>query len=152
MNLGNHLVAVDREQLNGLLGCLVGAQQAETIVVARTVDACGHNVVQGADNLCASLLQQTLGACAGVDVAGQNIPRVLQNGTRVVCEDDLSLSAGRLDELLVVVNVVNAGEYVGLVAEQLAVLLLGQDIGPGVYTLSSISSRSIRWLPTSSEG
>ena len=124
--------ALSGEQLDGGLGGLVGAQQAVLLVVAVAVNGLGQDVVQAADSLSTGSQQQTLGTCTGVDVAGQDVLGVGQDCTAVICEDDLSLSAFLTDQIAVVLDIVNAGEGVDIVAKQLTVLFFGQGIGEGV--------------------
>ena len=135
LDAGNHLVTVDGEQLDGLLGRLVGAQKAKAVVVARAVDARGHDIVQRAHDLGACLLQDTLGARPGVDIAGQDGFGVVQDGTRVVGKDDLCLSAGLFDELLIIGDVIYAGKDMGPVAKMRTVLRKAEHIAPGVDAL-----------------
>ena len=105
-------LAVPGEELDLVLGGLVGAQQAVAGVVAAAVHRGGEDLVQAEHTLCAGGLEQALGAGAGVDVAGQNVLGVVQNGPGVVGEEDLHLRAALPDELGVVVHIVHAGEGV----------------------------------------
>lgn len=105
--LGNgHAVA--REELNGLLGRLVGAEQAVFGVVAAAVDASVEQIVEAEHHTGASGLEQALAARAGVDVAGDDGVGVVAQRLHAIAEDDLDLSAGVGDDAGVEVDVVDA--------------------------------------------
>ena len=70
-----------------------------------------------------------------MDVAGQHVLGVGQNGPGIVGEDDLHLSARLTDQIGIIVHIVHAGKGVGGVAEQLAVALQREHILVGVHTL-----------------
>lgn len=82
----NEFLAVDREQLNGVLGSLIGTQQTAEIVVAAAVYGCGEDVVKAVDGLGTVLLEQALCAGSGVDIAAQHILGVVEDGRGLVCE------------------------------------------------------------------
>ena len=125
--LGNgHAVA--REELNGLLGRLVGAEQSVFGVVAAAVDASVEQIVEAEHHAGASGLEQALAARAGVDVAGDDGVGVVAQRLHAIAEDDLDLSAGVGDDAGVEVDVVDARERVHRRAEFLAELFERQNI------------------------
>ena len=67
-----------------------------------------------------------------MDVAGQHVLGVIQNYPGVVGEDDLHLCAFLLDQAGVVVHIVNQGEGVTVLAEQLPVLFQRQHVAVGI--------------------
>ena len=125
--------ALTGEELDLVLGGLVGAQQAEPLLEAAAVHALVQDIVQAIHPLGPGGPEQTLGALPAVDVAGQHIFGVVQNGAAVVGEHDLHLRAALADQVAVVADVVHTGEGVGVGAEQLPVLFQRQHIGVGVH-------------------
>ena len=122
-----------REQLHLVLGGLVGTEEAVVLIEAAAVHRSGHDVVHAQDHLRARILQDPLGALPGVDIAGDDRVRVVQDRLRVVCEDDLALSAALLDQVSVVFHIVHAGELMLVDAKQLPVLLQSQHVAVGVH-------------------
>ena len=125
--LGNgHAVA--REELNGLLGRLVGAEQSVFGVVAAAVDALIEQIVEAEHDLRTRDLEQALAARAGVDVAGDDGVGVVAKRLHAIAEDNLDLGARILDDAGVEVDVVDARERVHRRAEFLAELFERQNI------------------------
>ena len=129
------ILALPGKELHLVLGGLVGAQQSVLAVVAAAVDGGGHDIVQAEDLLRPGGQQAALGAGAGVDVTGQHVLGVGQDGPGVIGEDDLHLRAALPDQVGIVVHIVHAREGVDGVAEQLPVTLQGEDILIGVHPL-----------------
>ena len=75
-----------------------------------------------------------LGAVAGVDIAAEDIPGEVHDRLRTVGKDDLALRALFLYEVLVILNVVHAGEGVAHIAEVAAVLGQAEHVAVGVHT------------------
>lgn len=80
--------AVAREELDAALGRLVAAEQAVIGVEAAFVDRGGEDVVEAVDRLGARRAQKALGALAGVDVAAEDVLRMVEDGGGTVCEDN----------------------------------------------------------------
>ena len=120
--------AVAREELDGLLGRLVGAEQAVFGVVAAAVDASVEQIVEAEHHFRARGLEQALAAHAGVDVAGDDGVGVVAQRLHAVAENDLDLSARILDNAGVEVDVVDARERVHRRAELFAELRERQNV------------------------
>ena len=135
LDLVHQRPAVPGEQLDLVLGGLVGAQQAVVRVEAAAVHRGGHDLVQAEHPPGAGGSQQAAGAGAGMDVTMQHILGVVQNGAAVVGKDDLRLGAALPDEAFVIFHIVHAGEGMLFIAEQLPVPLQGQHIAVGVDAL-----------------
>ena len=139
-SLGQHLcldvlhqtLAGTGEQLDGIFIGLVGTQQAVLLIAAAAVDGLGHQIVQTVDDLRTGSLQQALGTGAGVDVTGQHLLGVGQNGTGVVGQDDFHLCAAVPNEVAVILDVVHTSEGVLVLAKQFPIPLQGQHIAVGV--------------------
>ena len=67
-----------------------------------------------------------------MDVAGQNAIGILQNGAGLVGKDNLHLRALGTDEVAVVLHVIDTGEFVDVLAKQLAITLQCQHVGVGI--------------------
>ena len=132
LDVQHQRAAVAGKELDLVLGGLVGAQQTVLFVVAAAVHRRGEDLVQTVDRLRAGGLEQSLGARAGVNVAGEDTVGILEDVLRVVGEDDLRLGAAAFHQLGVVGHVVNAGELVLHLAEQGAELLQRQHVAVGV--------------------
>ena len=124
-----------REELDLVLGGLVGAQQPVLLVAARAIHGRGQDVVQPQHHPGTCGLENPLGARAGMDVAGQHRIGVGEDGLCLIGEDDLGLRAALADEVAVILHVIHAGELMLVLAEQLAVLLERQHVGIGVDAL-----------------
>ncbi len=68
-----------------------------------------------------------------MNVAGQNIIGVVEDCLGLIGENDFDISTAFLDEVAVILNIVNAGELVLVVAEQLAITLKRKNIGIRIY-------------------
>gem|GEM_PF-6019651 len=97
-------------------------------VVAGTVDAVSEDVGESDDLLGTGLLDEPDGSWGGVDVSGNDVLGVFEDGTWVVCEDDLAFGAFGLNEFFVVAWVIHAGEWVTDDTEELSPFLKGEDI------------------------
>ena len=128
-------LAVSGEQLYAVLGGLVGAEQAVIFIEAASVHGLGENLVQADHLLRAGCQQAAFVSGAGMDVTADHLIGVIKDAAAVVGQDDLHLGALGGNQLLVVFHVVHSGEGVFGVAEQLAVFLLGQHVGPGIHAL-----------------
>ena len=131
--LGHHH-AVAREELDGLLGRLVGAEQAIFFIVAAAVHALREQVVKTQHDLRAAGLQQALAARAGVDIAGDDSVRAAAQRLHTVAEEDFDLGAGVGDDAGIEIDIINAGEGVHRRAELLAELLKRQNVAVRVNT------------------
>ena len=127
-----HGLGVPGKQLHTVLVGLVAAQQAVLGVIAAAVHRGGQQIVQPQHHLRAGGGEQTLAALAGVDVAADDGVGVVQHRLHPVGEHDLCLRAGLLDDGLVVVHIVHAGEGMDHRAEGLAELGQAQHVVPGV--------------------
>ena len=67
-----------------------------------------------------------------MDIAGQHLLGVGQDGTGVVGQDDFHLCAAVPDEVAVVLDVVHAGEGVLVLAKEFPIPLQGQHVAVGV--------------------
>ena len=67
-----------------------------------------------------------------MDVAGEDVIGVGEDGGRAVGEDDLALRAHFPDEVAVISHVVDAGEGMAVLAEERAVLFEGEDVRVGI--------------------
>ena len=92
-------------------------------VVAGAVHAVGEDLIEADHFLGAAAFQHLL--MAGVDAGNHHVVGELQNGARVVGEDDFTLA---LADFLVVLNIVNAGELVYCVRENLLEFRIGEHI------------------------
>ena len=97
-------------------------------VVARTIDALGEDVSESDDFLGTGLFDEPDGSWGGVDVSGDDILGVFENGTWVVGEDDFAFGAFGLNEFFVVAWVIHSGEWVTDNAEEFSPFLKGEDI------------------------
>jgi len=122
-------------QLDGFLGCLVRTEQTVGRVAAAAVDRCGQDVVQTQYDRSACFFQDAFGAISGVDVAGQHLVGVVEDGLWIVGKNDFYLSAAFTNQLGVKFNIVYTGEWVQHLAEQLAVFCFGQHVAPWVDAL-----------------
>ena len=79
--------------------------------------------------------EAALRARAGMDIAGDDVLRVVEDRARVVREHELDLGAAGADQIAVELDVVHAGERVLFITEQLAVLLKRQHVAHGIDAL-----------------
>ena len=128
-----HGHGVPGEELHAAVVGFVGAQEAVLGVIAAAVHGGGQQVIQAQDALSAGGLQQALGALAGVNVTADDGVGVGEDGLDTVGENDLHLGTGLLNDTLVIVHIVNAGEGMDHGAEVAAELLQGQHIPEGIY-------------------
>ncbi len=82
-----------------------------------------------------AFFQDAFGAISGVDVAGQHLVGVVEDGLWIVGKNDFYLSAAFTNQLGVKFNIVYTGEWVQHLAEQLAVFCFGQHVAPWVDAL-----------------
>ena len=84
LNGVHQVLAVAGEQLDLIFCSLVGAQQAVLFIVAAAVDGAVHDLVETKYTLCTGSLQDALGARSGVDVAAEDVLRVVEDRLCVV--------------------------------------------------------------------
>ena len=70
-----------------------------------------------------------------MDITAKDMLGVVQDGPAVVGQNDFYLTAAALDEILVVSDIIHAGKEMLVVAEELPVLLLAENIPIGGYPL-----------------
>ena len=128
LDIQNQIACVSGEQFDLVLCGLVGSQKAVQLVAAAAVYRRVHDLVEAADSLSAAGEEDPLGALSGVDVAVENVIRVLEDGLGLVGEDDLALRAALTDEVSVVLHIIHAGELVLVDTEELSVFCQGQNI------------------------
>ena len=131
----DEFLAVDREQLDRILGCLVGSQDAVIRIVAGAIDRCGHQFIHAEDALAACFQNEAFRPLAGVDIGTDDIFRVFHDTTWVVCEDNLSFCAFFFNQLLVIVDIVNVGECMLGLAEHSLKLCLCQQGGVWIHAV-----------------
>ena len=78
------------------------------------------------------LSQYSLCARTGVNVEVDDTIGVGKNSLCLICKNDLDLSAAFANQVAIVFNVINAGELVLFVAEELAVFFERENVGVGV--------------------
>ncbi len=122
------LALLPREEFDLVLGGLVGAEQTVPLVAAAAVHGFGENVVQPEHCFRAVFEKDALGALSGVNVAVDDGLGVEQDRLGLVRENDLDLRAAFTDQLLVVRDVVDAGERVPVLAEKTPVVLECQNV------------------------
>ena len=127
-----HGLGVLREELDLVLGGLVGAEQAVLRAVAAAVHGGVEDVAEGEHVPASGGEDAALGAAAGVDIAAEDVVRQRGGGLGAVGKDYLALRALLADDVLVVLDVVHAGEGVADGAEDAAVLGQRQHVGIGV--------------------
>ena len=121
-------MAVAREQLQTVLGRLVGAEQAVIGVEAAAIDRLCQKVVKGINGLGAGPGQIALDPAAVVDVGNQHFFGIGQRRSGVVGQIDLDLSRRR--QFFVQIDIIDAGErMLGGIAEHPAIFRFGQEIG-----------------------
>ena len=123
LNLEHEVAALAREELDLILGRLVRAEQSVFFIAAAAVHRSVHYLVKTAYDLRAGFEQNALSALAGVNVAVDDVVGVAKYSLRLICEDNLNLRAAGFDEIAVVFDIVDAGELMYRLAEQLAVTL-----------------------------
>ena len=70
-----------------------------------------------------------------MDVTGQNLISVFQNGLGIVGQNDFNFSTLFADQFGVEFQIVNTGEGMEYTTEQFSVLSFSQNVGVGVDTL-----------------
>ena len=125
-------LAVTREELDLVLGRLVGAEQTVLFVAAAAVYGSVEDLVEVANDLCARLHEDALGARSGMDAAVDDVIGICEDRFRLICKNDLDLGTCLMDEVAVVLDIVHAGELVLVHAEQLAIACLGEYIRVGI--------------------
>ena len=128
-------LTVPGEELDLILGGLVGSQQAVVLIAPAAVYRGVHNLVQTEHLFPAGGQQAALGAGSGVDVTAQHVFGVGQDGAGVVGKENLHLRAALPDELGVIVHIVHPGKGVLVVSEERPVALQGEYILIGIYSL-----------------
>ena len=142
LNVQHQRATLTREQLNLVLGRLVGSEQSVLLVVAASVDRGGQDIVQPADQPRTRIAQDTLGTRPGMDVAGQHGIGVVQDRARLIGEHDLYVSTGVTDQIGVITYVIHARELMRIGAEQLTIALQRQNVGVGV------NARRVNLIPS----
>ena len=97
LNIKNEALAVAGEELYFILGGFVGAEKTVFFVVAAAVNGGGENIVKSENGFCAGVFKNTLGAGAGVNIAGKDGVGVVKDCFCVVCKDDFNLCAAFAD-------------------------------------------------------
>ena len=86
LNIVYELRALSREELDLILGRLVRAEKTVSFVAARAVNGSVEDLVKTENYVSAVSLEDTLGACSGVNIAGKNILSVVKDGSGAVSE------------------------------------------------------------------
>ena len=132
LNLFDHVLAVTGEELNLILGRLVGTEQTVFFVISAAVNGGSHNFIKTVNDFGTCCLQKALGPCTGVNVAMEDVLGIIENGTGVICEDDLDFCTGFTNEVAVICNVIHSGKGMPDIAEVFAVFLFGKYVAIGI--------------------
>ena len=125
-------LAVAREELDRILCRLVGTQQAIFLIAATALDGRIEDVIHAQDHPGAGIPQDAFGPGPGMDVAGDDGVRILEDGFGPVREDNLNLGAAFPDQFGIIGDVIHPREFMHAVAEEFAVALQRQDVGIGI--------------------
>ena len=105
LNFLHQAAAVPGEQFHRILGGFIGAQKAIVFIAAAAVYRRAEDIVQAQNTLRAVLPQNSLGARPGMDIAGEHVFSVLQNGAAVVGKDNFHLCPGLTDHIAVILHI-----------------------------------------------
>ena len=132
LDVQHQRLAVAREELDGALGGLVGAEETVALVVAAAFYGGVEDIVQPEHYAGAEIAQDALGAGAGVDVAGDDGVGIVEDASGAVAENDLHISAAVADDTGVILDIVHSCEFMDVGAEELAVAVQRQQVRVGV--------------------
>ena len=132
LDVENKPLALPREQLDLILGGFVGAEKPVLFIEAAAVYRGVHDIVKPEDGFRTRVAENTLRACARMDIAGEDTVRITENRLRLICENDLRLGTAGADKLAVIFNIIHACEFMLVFAEKLAVFFESEHIAVGI--------------------
>ena len=69
-----------------------------------------------------------------MNVAGEDGVGIFEDSSRLICKDNFDLGTAFTDEIAVIFNVINAGEFVSIFTKKLAIAFESQHVGIGIYS------------------
>ena len=132
LDIQDEAAAVTREEFDLVFCRLIGAQKTVEFIEAAAVHRCSHDLIEAADNFCSRCHKDPLSAPAGVDIAINNMIRILQNSLGLIGENDLCFRAAGTNQVPVVCNIVNTGKFVAVDTEKFSVFFQSQNIAVGI--------------------